>query len=128
MSKSEIKTNGAPNAIGPYSQAVKIGDFIFLSGQIPVSPVTGDIADSIDGQVNQVFENIKGILVECSLDFADIVKTTVFLTDLNNFSVVNDAYSKYFSEPYPARSCVEVSKLPKGVLIEVEAIASVKLK
>ncbi|MEG2456342.1 MAG: Rid family detoxifying hydrolase, partial [Clostridia bacterium] len=96
---------------------------IFLSGQIPVNPNDGSIAVDIVGQANQVFKNINGILEEAKISASNVVKTTVFLTDLNNFTKVNEIYANYFNAPYPSRSCIEVSKLPKGVLIEVEAIA-----
>ncbi|MEG1613834.1 MAG: RidA family protein [Clostridia bacterium] len=123
MNKIEIKTTCAPSAIGPYSQAIEAGGMIFLSGQIPVNPNDGSIAVDIVGQANQVFKNINGILEEAKISASNVVKTTVFLTDLNNFTKVNEIYANYFNAPYPSRSCIEVSKLPKGVLIEVEAIA-----
>ena len=123
MTKEIISTKNAPQAIGPYSQAVKAGNLMFISGQIPLDPETGDLASqSIEDQAKQVLENVKSICeaAECSLD--DIVKISIFLTDLSNFAVVNDMMKEYFSEPYPARATVEVSGLPLGVNVEIEAI------
>jgi 2-iminobutanoate/2-iminopropanoate deaminase len=119
----KIETDNAPKAIGPYSQGIITGDFIFTSGQIAIDPVTGKIADGIENQTKQVFENLKNILNKADIDFSNVVKVSVFLKDLNDFSVVNEIYAQYLIEPFPARSCVEVSKLPKDVLIEIEAIA-----
>lgn len=119
----EVITKNSPAAIGPYSQAIDCGNLVFLSGQIPVNPQSGQIPKDISEQAHQVFKNIEGILSELNLNFSSIAKTTVFLTDLNNFSVVNEIYAAYFQKPYPARSCVQVSALPKGVLIECECIA-----
>ena len=121
--KNIVKTINAPAPIGPYSQAVKAGNLMFISGQIPLDPQTGDlVSQSIEDQAKQVLENVKSICeaAECSLD--DIVKISIFLTDLNNFAVVNDMMKEYFSEPYPARATVEVSGLPLGVNVEIEAI------
>ena len=127
MIKKQIKTNNAPKAIGPYSQAIQIGDFIFTSGQIPIDPKTGEIVSAeIEVQTKQVLENIKAVLTEAGAFMENVVKTTVFVKDLKDFVVVNEVYGEYFSEPYPARSCVEVSKLPKDVLIEIEVIATLK--
>ena len=123
MSKKEVVCDKAPSAIGTYSQAVKAGNLMFISGQIPLDPQTGDlVSQSIEDQAKQVLENVKSICeaAECSLD--DIVKISIFLTDLNNFAVVNDMMKEYFSEPYPARATVEVSGLPLGVNVEIEAI------
>ena len=123
MTKEIISTKNAPQAIGPYSQAVKAGNLMFISGQIPLDPETGDLASqSIEDQAKQVLENVKSICeaAGCSLD--DIVKISIFLTDLSNFAVVNDVMKEYFSEPYPARATVEVSGLPLGVNVEIEAI------
>ena len=123
MTKEIISTKNAPQAIGPYSQAVKAGNLMFISGQIPLYPESGDlVSQSIEDQAKQVLENVKSICeaAECSLD--DIVKISIFLTDLNNFAVVNDMMKEYFSEPYPARATVEVSGLPLGVNVEIEAI------
>lgn len=124
MNKKEIKTKKAPEAIGPYSQAIQIGKFIFTSGQIPIDPDTGEIAgNTIEEQARQVFENLWAVLGAAGADFSDVVKTTVLIKDMNDFAKVNEIYGSYFTEPYPARSCYEVSRLPKDVLIEVEAVA-----
>ena len=123
MTKEIISTKNAPQAIGPYSQAVKAGNLMFISGQIPLDPKNGDlVSQSIEDQAKQVLENVKSICeaAGCSLD--DIVKISIFLTDLSNFAVVNDMMKEYFSEPYPARATVEVSGLPLGVNVEIEAI------
>lgn len=119
----EIQTNNAPAAVGPYSQAVVTNNMLFTSGQIPVNPLTGEIPDGIEAQANQVFTNLKNLLEAAGTSIAKTIKTTVFIQNMDDFAKVNQIYETYFSAPYPARSCVEVSKLPKGVLIEVEAIA-----
>lgn len=127
MGKIEIKTNNAPTAIGPYSQAVQVGNFLFCSGQIPINPVTGEIVTGgINEQTKQVFENIKAVLKAGNADLSDVVKTTVFIKDLNDFAGLNEVYASYFKSPYPARSCVEVARLPKDVLVEIEVLAVVK--
>ena len=119
----EIQTNNAPAAVGPYSQAVVTNNMLFTSGQIPVNPLTGEIPDGIEAQANQVFTILKNLLEAAGTSIAKTIKTTVFIQNMDDFAKVNQIYETYFSAPYPARSCVEVSKLPKGVLIEVEAIA-----
>ncbi len=119
----EIKTDKAPLAIGPYSQAIVIDNIVFTSGQIPVNPLTGEIPEGIEAQTNQVFENLKNLLEASGTSINKVVKTTVFIKNMDEFSVVNKIYESYFKKPYPARSCVEVSRLPKDVLVEVEAIA-----
>lgn len=121
--KVKIESGNAPKAIGPYSQAVLVDDTLYVSGNIPVNPATGDVAEGIVNQSNQVFENMKAVLNEAGMGFENVVKTTAFLTDLSNFATFNEIYASYFVAPYPARSCVEVSKLPKNVLVEVECIA-----
>lgn len=121
--KVKIESGNAPKAIGPYSQAMLVDDTLYVSGNIPVNPATGDVADGIVNQSKQVFENMKAVLNEAGMDFENVVKTTAFLTDLSNFATFNEIYASYFVAPYPARSCVEVSKLPKNVLVEVECIA-----
>lgn len=122
--KKVIKSDLAPKAIGPYSQAIMLGDLLFASGQIAIDPTKGEIVEGgIEAQTPQVMENIKNILSTAGMDFSNVVKTTIFLTDLKNFSLVNDIYGKYFTNEPPARSCVEVSSLPKGALIEIEVIA-----
>ena len=125
MPKEIISTDNAPQAIGPYSQAVKTGNLIFISGQIPLDPKTGDIVDgSIEDQANQVLDNIKSICEAAGHGLEDIVKISIFLTDLGNFATVNEVMKNYFKEPYPARATVEISGLPLGVNVEIEAIVS----
>jgi len=121
--KGIIHTTKAPAAIGPYSQAVRAGGFLFVSGQIPVDPSTGDIADGIEAQARQSLENLKQILTAASITLDDVVKTTVFITGMKDFAAVNKVYAEYFTDHFPARSCVEVAKLPKDVKVEIEAIA-----
>ena len=123
MTKEIISTENAPQAIGPYSQAVKAGNLMFISGQIPLDPKTGDlVSESIEDQAKQVLDNVKSICEASGNSLDDIVKISIFLTDLSNFSVVNDVMKEYFSEPYPARATVEVSGLPLGVNVAIEAI------
>ncbi|MBR6287716.1 MAG: RidA family protein [Acholeplasmatales bacterium] len=120
---NKIDTSNAPKAIGPYSQAISSNGFLFVSGQIPIDPKTNQVVEGgIIEQANQSFKNIGEILKAAGLDYSNVIKTTVFVKDLKDFATVNEIYSKYFISN-PARSCVEVSKLPKGVLIETEAIA-----
>jgi len=124
--KEIIKTERAPAAIGPYSQAVKVrpGTMIFCSGQIPLDPQTGDIiGKTASEQCHQVMENLTAVLKAAGADFTSIVKTTIFLADMNDFSSVNDTYSGYFTTDPPARATIEVSRLPKDVKVEIEAIA-----
>lgn len=122
-----IHTENAPKAIGPYVQAVDLGSLVFTSGQIPVNPFSGEIPGSISAQTRQSLENIKAILLQAGLNVGDIVKTTVFVRDLNEFAIINAEYEAFFREnahpSFPARSCVEVARLPKDVGIEIEAIA-----
>jgi 2-iminobutanoate/2-iminopropanoate deaminase len=126
--KTEITTKAAPEAIGPYSQAVKSGNLIFCSGQIPIDPRTGDIsAPSIKGQTHQVMQNLKEVLAAAELNFTQVLKTTIYLTDLDDFGVVNDIYAQYVGTPAPARACVQVAALPKKAKIEIECIASTEL-
>lgn len=124
--KEIINTSNAPAAIGPYSQGVKCGDLYFFSGQLGLDPKTGAFASDTDVavQCEQVFANIKALLDECGLTFANAIKTTVFLADMADFAVVNEIYGKYFTAPFPARSAVAVKTLPKGGLVEIEVIAS----
>lgn len=120
-------TQKGPKAIGPYSTAVIQGGVCYLSGMIPVDPSTGKLAaEDVGGQARQVFENLRTVLMEMELSMADILKTTVFLTDLGTFGAVNEIYASYFGPDYPARSCVQVSALPMGAKIEVEAIAALE--
>ena len=123
MTKEIIFTQKAPKAIGPYSQAVKAGGFLFVSGQIPINPETGDLMiASIEEQANQVILNLKSICEASGSGLEDIVKLTIYLTDLGNFAKVNEAMLEYFLEPYPARATVEISALPLGVNVEMDAI------
>lgn len=121
-----IKCTKAPVAIGPYSHAVQVGKFFFTSGQIPVDPVTGEVRPSIEEQTEQVLENLKAVLESEGYSLNNVVKTTVFITNMDDFGKINEVYSQYFTEHKPARSCVQVAKLPKGVAIEIEVIASKK--
>lgn len=121
--KRVIKTNMAPGAIGPYSQGIDLGNMIFFSGQIPLDPLTGEMPEGIEKQTMRALENVKGLLESQGLDFSHVVKTTVYLNSMNDFTVMNNIYAQYFIEPYPARSAVEVARLPKDALIEVEVIA-----
>ena len=118
-----IKTTNAPAAIGTYSQAVKVNGFLYASGQLGIDPATGELLPDFKSQAIQVMKNVKGILEEAGLSFANVVKTTVFLSDISNFATLNEVYAQYFSEPYPARSAVAVKDLPKGGLVEMEIIA-----
>jgi 2-iminobutanoate/2-iminopropanoate deaminase len=121
--KKVINTNLAPKAIGPYSQAIVVNDLMFTSGQLPINPDNGELVKGIEVQIQQAMENIKNILAAEGMGLSNIVKTTIFLTDLNNFDIVNNLYGSYFKQDPPARSCFEVSKLPKGALIEIEVVA-----
>ena len=122
--KQVIHTEHAPAAIGPYSQAVKIGDLLFTSGQIPVDPATGAVPEGgIQAQAQQSLSNIKAILNAAGTNMGAVIKTTVFLSDMNDFAAMNEVYAQFFQEPYPARSAVQVARLPKDVLVEIEAIA-----
>ena len=122
--KEVVNTKLAPAAIGPYSQAIVAGDMVFTSGQIPLSAETGlVVGDDVSAQTVQALDNLKAVLAGAGCGLDDVVKTTVFITDMSKFALVNEIYAKYFTEKAPARSCVEVSKLPKGCLVEVEAIA-----
>lgn len=122
--KKVIFTEKAPAAIGPYSQAIEANGMVFLSGQVPIDPATGElVAGGITEQTTQVFENIKNVLAEAGLTTANIVKTTVFLADMSLFAEMNDVYAKYFEGECPARSAFAVKGLPKGALVEIESIA-----
>ncbi|MDY4635239.1 MAG: RidA family protein [Candidatus Limivicinus sp.] len=118
-----VSTNKAPAAIGPYSQAQIVGNLVFCSGQIPVIPETGALAQGLEAQANQVFKNIAALLTAAGSDISKVVKTTVFIKNMDDFTAINAIYAQYFTEPFPARSCVEVARLPKDVLLECEAIA-----
>ncbi len=121
--KKVIATTKAPGAIGPYSQAIDTGTFIFASGQIPLNPITGEIPEGITSQTEQSLANVCAILEEAGLSTDNVVKTTVFLSDMGNFTAMNEVYASVFSEPFPARSAVAVKTLPKDVLVEIEVIA-----
>ena len=124
MRKEEIKTERAPKAIGPYSQGVKIGRHIFLSGQIPIEPSSGEVlSGSVEAQTRQVLKNLQAVLEEAGATLKDVVKTTVYLRDLSAFAEMNSVYGEFFSAPYPARATVGVSALPKGSGVEIDAIA-----
>ena len=123
MEKKVICTDKAPKAIGPYSQAVSAGDLLFVSGQIPVCPETGEVADGIEDQTRQVMENFKAVLAEAGMDFSNVVKTTIYLDNMHDFMAVNQVYGSYFKGAFPARATVQVGKLPLCVRVEIEGIA-----
>lgn len=121
--KTAIATPNAPAAIGPYSQGIKVGSMVFFSGQIPLDPVTGELAGTtIQTQTRQVMRNMQAVLEAAGMNFGHIVKATIYLKDLNDFAIVNKIYAEYMPEPAPARACVEVAALPKGALVEIEWI------
>jgi 2-iminobutanoate/2-iminopropanoate deaminase len=123
--KQAVSSPDAPKAIGPYSQAVRAGQLLFLSGQVPLDPATGQIVDGdIAAQTRRVFDNLGAVLKAGGRSFADVVRTTVFLADMNDFAAVNEVYGQYFSEPYPARATVQVARLPKDARVEIDVIAS----
>ncbi|MDE6120418.1 MAG: RidA family protein [Muribaculaceae bacterium] len=122
--KKAIATTGAPGAIGPYSQAIDAGAFVYASGQIPINPATGEIPEGITAQTEQSLRNVCAILEAAGLSVDNVVKTTVFLADMADFGAMNEVYGKVFTEPYPARSAVAVRELPKGVRVEIEVIAA----
>ena len=121
-----VHTDKAPAAIGPYSQARVVGNLIFASGQIPIIPATGALAEGLEAQAEQVFTNIAHLLEAAGSDMGHVVKTTVFIKNMDDFGAINAIYARHFLEPFPARSCVEVARLPKDVLLECEVIAVVK--
>lgn len=126
--KKVIKTTKAPAAIGPYNQAIQVGNLVYTSGQIPIDPATGNFVEGgIKEQTRQSLLNVKAILEEAGLTMSDVIKTTVFMADMNDFSDMNAVYSEFFPEPYPARSAVAVMTLPKGALVEIEVIAGASL-
>jgi len=123
--KQAISSPDAPKAIGPYSQAVRAGNLLFVSGQIPLDPASGTIVDGdVAAQTRRVMDNLSAVLKAAGLSFADAVRTTVFLADMNDFATVNGIYGEYFVEPFPARATVQVARLPRDVRIEIEAIAA----
>lgn len=124
MEKQVIYTEKAPKAIGPYSQAIKAGNMVFTSGQLAIDPQTGEfVKDDIKKEARQALENLKAVLEEAGASLNDVVKVTVFIKDMNQFSQINEVYGEYFSEHKPARSCVEVARLPKDGNVEIEAVA-----
>ncbi len=123
--KSAVSSPQAPKAIGPYSQAVRAGSLLFASGQIPLDPATGTIVEGdITAQTRRVMENLGAVLGAAGLSFASVVRTTIFLADMNDFAKVNEVYGGYFAEPYPARATVQVARLPRDVRVEIDVIAS----
>ena len=123
--KVSVATDQAPAALGPYSQAVLVGDAFYCSGQVGLNPSTGELAgDSFEEQALQVFSNLRAVLAEANMTFANVVKVTVYLLDIDDFPILNEMYAGYFSEPYPARATVEVTSLPKNALVEIDLIAS----
>jgi 2-iminobutanoate/2-iminopropanoate deaminase len=125
MKRQIVATNAAPKAVGPYSQAVWAGDLLFCAGQIPLEPATGNmVPGGITEQATRVLENIRGLLQSQSLDFSNVVKSTVFLSDMNNFAAMNEVYSRFFTNEPPARSTVQVARLPKDALVEIEVVAT----
>jgi len=123
--KQAISSSGAPKAIGPYSPAIRAGQLLFVSGQVPLDPATGQMIEGdITAQARRVLDNIGALLTSGGRSFADVVRTTIFLADMNDFAAVNDVYGQYFSEPYPARATVQVARLPKDARVEIDAIAS----
>ena len=125
MMKKAIQSNEAPAAIGPYSQAIYAGGMIYVSGMLGIDPADGNLKATVTEQAEQALKNLSAVLKEAGTDMGRVVKTTVFITDMGAFGAVNEIYAKYFSAPFPARSCVQVSALPKGGLFEIEAIAEV---
>jgi 2-iminobutanoate/2-iminopropanoate deaminase len=125
MEKSIIVTEAAPKAIGPYSVGVWAGDLLFISGQTPIDPATGIVAgDTAAQQTHQAVKNVRAILDAAGLDLSNVVKSTLFIKDMNAFAAINEVYASYFTPPFPARSCVEVARLPRDVLVELEVIAT----
>lgn len=121
--KQVISTEKAPAAIGPYSQAIEVNGMVYTSGVIPVDPATGEIPAGVEAQARQAFSNLANMLEAAGTSMAQAVKTTVFIKEMNDFGRINEIYAEYFTKPYPARSCVEVARLPKDVLLEIEVIA-----
>jgi len=121
-----INTENAPAAIGPYSQAMQAGGFIYVSGQIPVNPKSGEMVEGIEAQTKQVLDNLQAILTEAKTDFSQVVKFTIYLESMENFATVNEIYGSYLQQPYPARACVEVSRLPKDALVEMDVVVYTK--
>ena len=120
-----VSTKNAPAAIGPYSQAQIVGNLVYTSGQCGFIPETGAVVEGLEAQAHQVFKNVAAVLEAAGSDISKVVKTTVFIKNMNDFAVINGIYAQYFTEPYPARSCVEVARLPKDVLLECEVVAEI---
>jgi len=118
-----VSTPNAPAAIGPYSQAQIVNGMVYTSGQVGIDPATGNVVEGLEAQAHQVFKNLTEVLKAAGTDMSKVFKTTVFIKDMNDFGVINGIYAQYFTEPFPARSCVEVARLPKDVLLECEVIA-----
>lgn len=125
MNKTVISTQGAPGAIGPYSQGIKIGNLVFTSGQLPIDVKTGNMPETIEEQTKQSLENVKAILEEAGSSMDKVIKTTVFLSDMNNFGKMNDVYATFFKGDYPSRSAIQVARLPKDALVEIEVVAEI---
>jgi 2-iminobutanoate/2-iminopropanoate deaminase len=123
MTRQAISTGGAPGAIGPYSQAIRSGDMVFCSGQLGIEPVSGELVEGVEAQAERALRNLQSVLDAAGLGFDDVVKTTIFLTDMGDFAAVNAVYAPFMPDPPPARSTVQVAALPKGGLVEIEAIA-----
>ena len=123
MTRQAIQTNGAPAALGPYSQAIRSDEFVFCSGQIGIDPATGELVDGIEAQAERALRNLQSVLDAAGLGFDDVVKATIFLADMNDFAAVNAVYARFMPDPPPARSTVQVAALPKGGLIEIEMTA-----
>lgn len=122
--KNVIVTDKAPGAIGPYSQAIEVNGMVYTSGVIPVNPQSGEIPAGIEAQAEQALSNLKNLVEAAGADLGKVVKTTVFIKDMNDFGKINEIYAGYFEAPFPARSCVEVARLPKDVLLEIEAVVA----
>ena len=120
-----VNTEKAPKAVGPYSQAIKVGNLVFCSGQLGLDPKTNNLVEGLENQTKQVLANMKAIIEESGSSIENVVKTTIFLTNIQDFALVNEIYANFFSSPFPARSTIEVSNLPKGACIEIECIAKV---
>jgi 2-iminobutanoate/2-iminopropanoate deaminase len=123
MTRQAVQTNGAPAALGPYSQAIRSGDFVFCSGQIGLDPSTGELVDGVEAQAERALRNLQSVLDAAGLGFDDVVKTTIFLVDVNDFATVNGIYGRYMPDPPPARSTIGVAALPKAALVEIEMTA-----
>jgi 2-iminobutanoate/2-iminopropanoate deaminase len=118
-----VRTDDAPAALGPYSQAIEAGGFLYTAGQVGLDPLSGELAEGVEAQTHRVLANLQSVLAAAGLDLDDVVKTTVFLADMEDFTIMNDVYAEYFDEPYPARSTVQAARLPKDARIEVDVVA-----